>query len=451
MSNSLRFEWEWLDAPRAAVRSHGRTWCRWVIRGDDYVATRVADLRSGSVRDGVYLPLMPVAEWVLANWDYLLEESAPPNLKTKSARGSSSYRHWFRRHNLLAAREGFPLPDLTITREDEGLFALSMAPDERAQGSAPVRYIEGFERLVSHRVLVAELKRLMSAVVDRLDGCDDTDAVTLRAMWAERNGAEDETLRLRRRAAVMGLDGDDPEEVDDELANFLLRIDAELPSELAREALEVGSSTATLEARVEAISMARRLNRGKGIEGPLGDARALAALSTEEACELPYQVGWSLARNFRHQVLDLTDSVVGRPLDHAIGAKGLLSQHTLELTREDEVFQGWVDAAANDVATCALPTARGARAQRFLKARALGMALLGKRERLITESASRPQRVARAFAAELLAPARAVRERVRGDAIDREALDEIAREFNVSTTLVRRQIENHDIAYIVGE
>jgi hypothetical protein len=52
------------------------------------------------VRFGIYVPLFPVAEWMVSNWFFLWDEwrsDAPRD-----------------RHNLLTAREGFALPDLTF-------------------------------------------------------------------------------------------------------------------------------------------------------------------------------------------------------------------------------------------------------------------------------------------------------------------------------------------------
>jgi hypothetical protein len=79
------------------------------------------------------------------------------------------------------------------------------------------------------------------------------------------------------------------------------------------------------------------------------------------------------------------------------------------------------------------------------------MALMGRRERLVTEAASRPQRIARAFAAELLAPVETVRQQVKSEMIDLDAIDQIARTFHVSPTLVRHQIENHHLAWVTSE
>lgn len=55
-----------------------------------------------------------------------------------------------------------------------------------------------------------------------------------------------------------------------------------------------------------------------------------------------------------------------------------------------------------------------------------------------------------AFAAEFLAPAAALRARLAGDSpVEPERTDDLAREFDVSSEVIRRQIRNHDLATIV--
>ena len=95
---AIRFEWE--ESPRVRAPELSATWARLEVHVDDKVITRVDAERSGSVRTGIYVPLFPIAEWMVSNWFFLWDEwrlDAPPA-----------------RHRLLSAREGFALPDLTF-------------------------------------------------------------------------------------------------------------------------------------------------------------------------------------------------------------------------------------------------------------------------------------------------------------------------------------------------
>ena len=56
----------------------------------------------------------------------------------------------------------------------------------------------------------------------------------------------------------------------------------------------------------------------------------------------------------------------------------------------------------------------------------------------------------RAFAAEFLAPADWLRERIDGTQISPDEMDDWAQELEVSTVVVGHQIENHRLASLVG-
>jgi hypothetical protein len=84
---------------------------------------------------------------------------------------------------------------------------------------------------------------------------------------------------------------------------------------------------------------------------------------------------------------------------------------------------------------------------RFLIARCLYHALFAcqRTERLVTDAYTWEQQVSRAFAAELLAPRRALAARTPGWA-DSSKIEELASEFQASTILIERQLENAGVA-----
>jgi len=84
--------------------------------------------------------------------------------------------------------------------------------------------------------------------------------------------------------------------------------------------------------------------------------------------------------------------------------------------------------------------------QRFAQARALWHFVFGvpSQSFLLTPAHTDRQRVERAFAAELLAPAEGIRERLQSDEVEFtfEDVEAIARDFGVSPMVIRHQIEN---------
>ena len=69
---------------------------------------------------------------------------------------------------------------------------------------------------------------------------------------------------------------------------------------------------------------------------------------------------------------------------------------------------------------------------------------------ILSSLATDRQARSRAFAAELLAPAESLRRRLGSTLVEPEQVDELGHEYGVSTEVIRRQIENHGLATVVG-
>lgn len=131
-------------------------WARLIIwfRGENLCRTLVQD--SASVHEGVYVPLAPIADWLVRNARYIAyEESArafptDANLHAalelwKSSAPASPFAEedwddlhweWSDRHFLHAGTEGSWLPNLSVVRVDDDLW-LSLARCRFATPEAP--------------------------------------------------------------------------------------------------------------------------------------------------------------------------------------------------------------------------------------------------------------------------------------------------------------------------
>ena len=109
-----------------------------------------------------------------------------------------------------------------------------------------------------------------------------------------------------------------------------------------------------------------------------------------------------------------------------------------------------VDYGVGDVPVLAAHSSPSQTSERFLLARSLCLQARspGSERRLVTSSHTWDQRASRAFAAELLAPADALRQRIRDQAVSTREVAQYADEFLVSPTLVERQLENHALAQV---
>jgi hypothetical protein len=70
----FRFQFEWEDSPRVRAPELDATWARLEIYARDEPITKVEAKRAQSVRTGIYVPLYPIAEWIVANWWFLWDE-----------------------------------------------------------------------------------------------------------------------------------------------------------------------------------------------------------------------------------------------------------------------------------------------------------------------------------------------------------------------------------------
>ena len=79
-----------------------------------------------------------------------------------------------------------------------------------------------------------------------------------------------------------------------------------------------------------------------------------------------------------------------------------------------------------------------------------GFCGMGNRAVPVTEVYTAEQKRQRAFAAELFAPAAELRYRLQGQTlVGEDTLEELAMEYQLNTTAIKHQLENHQIARVV--
>jgi hypothetical protein len=415
-----------------------------VIRVGEVCATRVEDLETRTLRDGIRIPLMPLAEWLVSNWWYLCHEG-PHSYPPRSLRRMTAHaRSWYRRHNLLFAREGFPLPDLIIASADEERCLIQTTPDPRRQTKYPVRFVEDHAVFVPRLELQTQLRRFLDAVLARLEGCEETDACELRDAWGDINELTSDDLTLRERAGALGLDGDDPEAVTDELAAYLVDTLGREPASLVHDLLELPADDAIRPSSLSWLDAAREnvlACSGDRVPLPRLAQRWAADARASGATIAAHQVGWQLASVMREELFGLDEAAHGEDLDAALEhviqvLPGAEAQHPRGLRG----YLGTLPSLAVQLEASPEPT------RRFLGARALCLGVLGGPERMITDAPRWNQSLCRAFATELIAPCAYLRSRVHDDVITEHGVEQLALELNAPRRAVEHQVLNHDIA-----
>jgi hypothetical protein len=447
----LQFKIDWEDEPRVRDPLLGASWARLEIRAGDaareFCLTDCVGERSHSLRQGVYGSVFPVAEWIVANWWSLLNES----LRADRFRGArllandAALRSWVQRHSLLAARGGFALPDLTLYH-DGGRIAVRCVPDPfDVESPYPVRFVRNIELRLPSADAAAGLQTFVEAVVDRVRERAPREPGTqeLLSNWEAVRDSSRTEAGICAAAAAMGLDPYDSGELTDELVDVLEgpfsslvpSLQWDLAESTTREAVPIDLNWVLTAAALSGPQVA------EGSSGLPGESGATSA----------HQAGYERARWFIDRIglppVDDLEGFVRARCGWSASAEP--PPHTDGVATRISALVG-PDASGRPRL---IPSAasRQPESSRFLLGRALFFAPSGDfhaPQRLLTRASAWPQRASRAFAAELLAPADELRRRVAGQ-VTYEQVADLAREFQVSPMVIEHQLENHGIARII--
>jgi hypothetical protein len=294
------------------------------------------------------------------------------------------------------------------------------------------------------------LAGLVDQVLARLDGLAEPDVTRLSDNWTEIGRSNREERDLCARAARLGLDPYDAEQMTDGVIR-LLEHDAGLLDDAVRDDLLDACGTADLAPALSAVRRAQ--DELRRFVGRSVDIRALATkLAPPVIGAAPYRVGYHLAREVRAKILGCCagDPVLDLPglFERALGWP--VGEQVTDLELGSERVRGLSGlSAAGTPHVVRPPNGKRPAAERFLLARALyGVLECGAagRMRLLTEASTRVQSIGRSFAAELLAPAEGLRARV-GDAgfVADERVEALAEEYKVSAMVIQHQLANHGI------
>lgn len=431
MSEGIEFRIEWLDAPGVSTPELAATWARYEIWVAGTCVSQVdAD---GTFRRSVFGTLYPLAEWIATNWWMLMSHVRPsaidprywtwPNVRTDP---------WLHQHNVRGAGDGMAWPNMTIVME--GNVARVTYASDTERSLAPVRFAVGGTELVRADDMRRGLAAVVDHVLERLAtmGIRDT---RLAEEWAVIAQADDAEREFCQTIARLGLD---PYSVDQETAGQVIEMAASLPADLVDDFFDSAdpadlsaAETWTRRALENAYDVSTSANNELS---PL--YRSVSGVGEQPgAPERPWTTGYAMARRVRAEV-------GVRDTDRFDPSRWVALREISGLT------SGVQGAAAVRENRCGLvlgsPDLRGS-TRRFGEARALGRVLSHPHQHIFMLSAARGyhERLAGAFAAELLAPAGGIREYL--DALGGHtdaAFEAVAGRFDVSPLLVRHQYDN---------
>jgi hypothetical protein len=382
----------------------------------------------------VYGSLYPLAEWIAANW-WLLTTSIRPSAIDPGywTWQNVQSQRWLRHHNMRAAGDGMAWPNLTLVPEG-AVTSIHWFADRNGVAD-PVRFVSAGGAFVNSQDVATGLAELVEHVLERLaeEGLPKT---RLAEDWATLAHLDDEEKAFCATAARLGLD---PFSVSDRLATEIIEVASGLPDELVTDFFD--------NAEADALDMAAEWMRRASSVATRASVKAKSDLTdlsvavtpdlemAKNSADRAWEVGYTMARRIRRE-LGIQNT---RPFDVSPWlAMG-------EVSVDSAGIQG---IGVVDKGRCGLVMGSprlGRQSRFFAQARALGRALVRPDQRsfLLSAARSHDERVARAFAAELLAPAAGIHEFL--DRLGRQddvALEAVAGHFGVSPLVVRHQYDN---------
>ena len=455
----LEFEIDWVDAEGVRGPELSATWASLRITAGDSVVTRVLDTRARTVRDFIYVPVYPLAEWLATNWWFLAHEFGNPT--------KEGCRDFHRRHSLDANREGYAFPSVEVV--SSGSWTHLTWKRDRSPWTK-VEFLEQGEMWIDIDEFREHCADLIDRVIRRLVslGVDDT---LLQKEWEAIQTADEDERQFCETAAGMGWD---PYALDDGQRDRVVLF-ADRLGELLSEAIPAVNAEGPHEewfVIVDALFKTKKsrslpLNRIRSFRDeayPEGIAEShsreihhghLVLVSHAQPWDVGYawHVGYNCAQRLRqHLNLD------GRPLPNLQRLAEALGEDAgsiRRVTRPPVGASAWpalVDGMitrTNDGSPAFALRALRSDSQRFHFCRALGEVLLSPgSDTLLTRTYSERQQRNRAFAAEFLAPASGLQDRISRPVVDSDDIDGMAAEFGVSPYVIEHQIKNHRIAHV---
>jgi hypothetical protein len=434
----LEFVVDWQRAEGVQGQELSSTWAYLVIRLDDTPLTRVLDHRAKTVRDGVFVPVYPLAEWLVTNWWTLLYEAENPD------KADDADFIW--RHSIAYARQGYALPNLQIV-STESRTRLRWEIEDLRWSQVEFLGPSG-EEWIDKADFRDACERFVDAVVRRLAALG-VEGSRLQEDWVAIRSADPDEAEFCHTAGAIGWD---PYALDDRARELILKVDRDLSDEVLEQASSILSPD-NIDRDLNAIIGALRASHASRV--PLSRFRELAPeivrSARTAASAAPWQLGFALAQQTRRHL-----GLNGQPLptfeaiaqaireDPAVieaatapmdfGAARLVGG---VVSMTDGQPPGFAFQVTSDVS------------RRFHFCRALAETLLHPgHDALITRAISDRQSLSRAFAAEFLAPGKALRESVTGTTIGDDDVHRLMDGFGVSSLVIQHQLENHNIARV---
>jgi hypothetical protein len=382
----------------------------------------------------LHVPVYFLVEWLALNWWSFLYE--PRKFDREDAEHDFRARHW-----LGTARNGFALPDVTFSPAGENIEITARSSFLRF---AQLNFTSSANALVRREIVRTQFSDFITAVLLRLREKGIQKSAAHEAWELVTSTRQDEETYCR----LVGSLGLSPYTAHPEIEASLDKVAQQISDTMLADLCDAASMNNFARAAALADAISRVLAETKPIRVSdlLKEERPLD--STRKAYEWGYQAT-EAARNafgianddpsgskvfFERLGIDPTASILGES-----DAANIAPIVSAAVTREDDVMQ--ISLAGANPAHRKFAAARGS---------FLAWSKDRKSSRLVTTARTRDQQASRAFAAELLVPAKYLRKRLGNRTeVSPFTLDKISEEMGLAATVVHYQATNH--GYYIAE
>ncbi len=413
----------WEDPGGVTAPELAATWARVGIQVGDRVVTQVLDRRADTVRNEIYVPLYPLAEWAASNWHRLLRESP-----------IATRRNAPRDHNMRSGRDGFALPDMELWGGRTNAWC---AWRRSRHESESVEFLAEGEAELPADNLRRQLADLVTLAVERLS-IKGIEGTYLADEWAALQNLDSDEQEFCVACGHLGLD---PFSVPESLAQEIVNVSSLLPDSVLwdfYDAADFGNLAEGVLSMRKWLDMTRRKRTKVRLIPELRGCTVHGARSA-----MPWDQGYAAASSLRsHLNLDGQTLSTWEALGGALSLSA--SDRRSVVCRGDQpslLYDAAVGLSRSDSPVFVVPK-RHDEAGRFAFCRALYEYLWAELPAMATPSHAARQKRNRAFAAEFLAPAANICAALNTNIADDETVSELAAQFGVSEFVIRHQIAN---------
>ena len=436
---ALSFVVEWMDGCGIEGAELSSTMAALRIYAENSPVTRVHDEHSESVRDEIYVPVYPFAEWLATNWWFLNNEMVNPNKKKDT--------DFLNRHTLGIGMDGYAFPSLRIISTGARMFLTWRASES---GWTNVSFLESGSTWIGNDEFRETCADLIDRTVRRLESCD-IHGTLLQEDWSAIQSADADEAGFCATAAGLGWD---PYAIGDAEREQVIYV-ADLIGSMAIEEAVAALDPRTLRKDCAAIQQIVTYAKTNGLAlETIRSVRNDVMQRARQDDSDPWTKGYEMARELRRT---LDPGVAPLKTTERMAQAICESPEALEKAMKPVAMDGaaLIDAAIahdrdkNPAFAFRRPHDRN---RNFVFCRALAEVLESPTPSMfLTRARSERQQRGRAFAAEFLAPASALQDRISASTVAGDEIDDLADEFGVSSFVIAHQIENHRIASVSRE